>query len=65
MFEINGSAVFTDPDMGIGMCLADTLRNEGFAVTTQYQDLFDDKDLTKKKSMVIKFSSKRDGIVIP
>ena len=64
MFEINGSAVFTDPDMGIGMCLVDTLKNEGFVVSTRYQDLFDEKDLTKKKSMVINFSSKRNGIFL-
>lgn len=64
MFEINGSAVFTDPDMGIGMCLVDTLKNEGFVVSTRYQDLFDEKDLTKKKSMVINFSSNRNGIFL-
>ena len=64
MFEINGSAVFTDPDMGIGMCLVDTLKNEGFVVSIRYQDLFDEKDLTKKKSMVINFSSKRNGIFL-
>ena len=64
MFEINGSAVFTDPDMGVGMCLVDTLKNEGFFVSTKFQDLFDEKDLTKKKSMVINFSSKRTGIFL-